>query len=404
MLLPILNVRKSSSQGMAINDDSDVLHFLTNEGDDRYVDARAALKNSDVYSIVFQLSSDLANSTLKADAPRAQGILNNPTQTSNGHAFWQSMFAQLLLGGECFAYRWRNENGTDMSWEYLRPDQVTPFLLEDGSGLIYNVTFDEPGTGVVEAIPQSNMIHIRLLSKNGGKTGVSPLSALANELQIKNQSNKLTLSALARSIMSPGVLTVKHGGLLSDADKAARSRKFMKQTNESNSGPIVLDDLEEYTPLEIKNNVAQLLDQVQWTSQQIAKVYGVSDSIINGQGDQQSSVQMMNSDYIKSLSRFAKAIVGELNTKLNANITMDLRAAVDPLGDDYASTVANLQKSGVLGANQVTWLLQQNSYLPDDLPKKEQSQAQVQPVQVVSGNDTSAEGGDNDDEEDSSER
>lgn len=404
MLLPILNVRKSSSQGMAINDDSDVLHFLTNEGNDRYVDARAALKNSDVYSIVFQLSSDLANSTLKADAPRAQGILNNPTQTSNGHAFWQSMFAQLLLGGECFAYRWRNENGTDMSWEYLRPDQVTPFLLENGSGLIYNVTFDEPSTGVVEAIPQSNMIHIRLLSKNGGKTGVSPLSALANELQIKNQSNKLTLSALARSIMSPGVLTVKHGGLLSDADKAARSRKFMKQTNESNSGPIVLDDLEEYTPLEIKNNVAQLLGQVQWTSQQIAKVYGVSDSIINGQGDQQSSVQMMNSDYIKSLSRFAKAIVGELNTKLNANITMDLRAAVDPLGDDYASTVANLQKSGVLGANQVTWLLQQNSYLPDDLPKKEQSQAQVQPVQVVSGNDTSAEGGDNDDEEDSSER
>lgn len=404
MLLPILNVRKSSSQGMAINDDSDVLHFLTNEGNDRYVDARAALKNSDVYSIVFQLSSDLANSTLKADAPRAQGILNNPTQTSNGHAFWQSMFAQLLLGGECFAYRWRNENGTDMSWEYLRPDQVTPFLLEDGSGLIYNVTFDEPGTGVVEAIPQSNMIHIRLLSKNGGKTGVSPLSALVNELQIKNQSNKLTLSALARSIMSPGVLTVKHGGLLSDADKAARSRKFMKQTNESNSGPIVLDDLEEYTPLEVKNNVAQLLDQVQWTGQQIAKVYGVSDSIINGQGDQQSSVQMMNSDYIKSLSRFAKAIVGELNTKLNANITMDLRAAVDPLGDDYASTVANLQKSGVLGANQVTWLLQQNSYLPDDLPKKEQSQAQVQPVQVVSGNDTSAEGGDNDDEEDSSER
>lgn len=404
MLLPILNVRKSSSQGMAINDDSDVLHFLTNEGNNRYVDARAALKNSDVYSIVFQLSSDLANSTLKADAPRAQGILNNPTQTSNGHAFWQSMFAQLLLGGECFAYRWRNENGTDMSWEYLRPDQVTPFLLEDGSGLIYNVTFDEPGTGVVEAIPQSNMIHIRLLSKNGGKTGVSPLSALANELQIKNQSNKLTLSALARSIMSPGVLTVKHGGLLSDADKAARSRKFMKQTNESNSGPIVLDDLEEYTPLEIKNNVAQLLDQVQWTSQQIAKVYGVSDSIINGQGDQQSSVQMMNSDYIKSLSRFAKAVVGELNTKLNANITMDLRAAVDPLGDDYASTVANLQKSGVLGANQVTWLLQQNSYLPDDLPKKEQSQAQVQPVQVVSSNDTSAEGGDNDDEENSSER
>ena len=75
------------------------------------------MKNSDIYSIVFQLSADLANGKLKADAPRAQGILNNPTQTSNAHAFWQSMFAQLLLGGECFAYRWRNQNGTDMTWE-----------------------------------------------------------------------------------------------------------------------------------------------------------------------------------------------------------------------------------------------------------------------------------------------
>nr|WP_325175447.1 hypothetical protein [Limosilactobacillus reuteri] len=51
--------------------------------------------------------------------------------------------------------------------------------------------------------------------------------------------------------------------------------------------------MEEYTPLEVKSNVAQLLNQVNWTGAQIAKVYGVSDSIINGQGDQQSSIQMM---------------------------------------------------------------------------------------------------------------
>ena len=396
--MPLFN--QKVSPGLSIADDTDILHFLNPDNSDKYVDARTALKNSDIYSIVFQLSADLANGKLKADAPRAQGILNNPTQTSNAHAFWQSMFAQLLLGGECFAYRWRNQNGTDMTWEYLRPSQVTPFLLEDGSGLIYNINFDEPEVGVMEAVPQSDLIHIRLLSQNGGKTGISPLSALANELQIKDKSNKLTLSALGRSIIAPGILSIKHGGLLSDEEKASRSRKFMKQTSKSENGPIVIDDLEEYTPLEVKSNVAQLLNQVNWTGAQIAKVYGVSDSIINGQGDQQSSIQMMGNAYVKSLSRYAKAITGELNNKLNANITLDLRSAIDPLGDEYASTIANLQKNGTLGANQAAWLLQQANYLPDDMPEKEQTKVQVQPVQMVSSDDKqSTEGGDNDDQD-----
>lgn len=387
--MPLFN--QKVSPGLTIADDTDILHFLNPDDNDKYIDARTALKNSDIYSIIFQLSADLANGKLKADAPRAQGILNNPAQTSNAHAFWQSMFAQLLLGGEAFAYRWRNQNGTDMTWEYLRPSQVTPFLLEDGSGLIYNVTFDEPEIGVMQAIPQADMIHIRLLSQNGGKTGMSPLYALTNELQIKDQSNKLTLSALGRSIVAPGILSIKHGGLLSDKEKASRSRQFIKQTSESNNGPIVLDDLEEYTPLEVKSNVAQLLNQVNWTGAQIAKVYGVSDSIINGQGDQQSSIQMMGNAYVKSLSRFAKAITGELNDKLNANIKLDLRPSVDPLGDNYATTVSNLRKDGTIAANQASWLLKEADYLPADLPE-----ASEPPVHVSTKEDKPAEGGDND--------
>lgn len=391
--MPLFN--QKVSPGLSIADDTDILHFLNPDSSDKYVDARTALKNSDIYSIVFQLSADLANGKLKADAPRAQGILNNPTQTSNAHAFWQSMFAQLLLGGECFAYRWRNQNGTDMTWEYLRPSQVTPFLLEDGSGLIYNINFDEPEVGLMEAVPQSDLIHIRLLSQNGGKTGISPLSALANELQIKDKSNKLTLSALGRSIIAPGILSIKHGGLLSDEDKASRSRKFMKQTSKSENGPIVIDDLEEYTPLEVKSNVAQLLNQVSWTGAQIAKVYGVSDSIINGQGDQQSSIQMMGNAYVKSLARYAKAVTGELNNKLNANINLDLRFAIDPLGDSYATTISNLRKNGTLAANQAAWLLKESNYFPEEMPE-----ASTPPVPIsTSKDDKSPEGGDNDDED-----
>ena len=75
------------------------------------------------------------------------------------------MFAQLLLDGNAYAYRWRNQNGTDNYWEYLRPSQVEPMLLEDGSSMVYNISFDEPEIGFMQNVPQSDMIHFRLMSR-----------------------------------------------------------------------------------------------------------------------------------------------------------------------------------------------------------------------------------------------
>lgn len=350
-------------------EDSDIVNFLTPNGQRDYVSATDALKNSDIYSVVSQLSGDLATVQLSANMPRAQGILNNPSNTANGHAFWQSMFAQLLLGGECFAYRWRNRNGLDMHWEYLRPSQVETYLLEDGSGLTYTVTFDETRLGVRQYVPQGDMIHIRLTGINGGQTGISPLEALTSELQIKDASNDLTLAALARSISAPGVLSIQHGGLLSEKMKAIRSRNFMRQVNKSNGGPVVIDQLEEYKPLEMKADVTKLLSQTDWTSKQIAKVFGIPDSYLNGQGDQQSNIDQIKGMYANALNRYMQCIVSELDNKLNATITANLRPAIDPLGDAFATTLSGLAKDGTIANNQATWVLQQLGYFPADMPE-----------------------------------
>ncbi|WP_429971158.1 phage portal protein [Fructilactobacillus sp. Tb1] len=363
--MPIFKINDKLDYSSIIGDD-DILNFNPTSGDgSKYVSARDALHNSDIYSIIFQISSDLASSTLVADMPKAQGILNNPSSTTNGRAFWQSMFAQLLLGGESFAYRFRNMNGTDARWEYLRPSQVSPFLLADGSGLIYNLTFDEPQIGIMNNVPQRDVIHLRLMSNNGGMTGISPLTALASEIDIKNNVNRLTLNALSKSVSAGGVLTLKAGSKM-DADlRKKRANKFI---NDSQNGIVVLDELEEFSPLEVKSNVADLLKQVNWTGSQIAKAYGVPDSVINGTGDQQSSIQMENTIYTKAIARYSDAIVGELNDKLSANITMDLRAAVDPTGDVYASTIGELAKNQAIAPNQATYLLKQAGFFMEDLP------------------------------------
>lgn len=362
------NSRAAPKPAYSLSDDEDAINFLIAKSD-KYVSADKALRNSDIFSLLMQLSGDLALVSLKASSERIESLINNPSSTTNGRSFWQSMYAQLLLDGNAYAYRWRNVNGVDLRWEYLRPSQVQPMLLEDGSGLVYNINFDEPTYGTFENVPQVDVIHIRLMSKNGGMTGISPLTALTNELEIKDASNKLTMSALNQSVTTNGILKVTKGGLLDAKKRAARSRSFKWQLEHSDGGPAVIDDLEDYQPLEIKSNVAQLLNQVDWTSKQIAKVYGIPDSYLNGQGDQQSSLKMMGSQYAQALNRFVNPIVSELDKKMNAKITADIRPAIDATGDAYADTLAGLTKNYALAGNQATYILQQIGYLPKNLPK-----------------------------------
>ncbi|MBJ7678706.1 phage portal protein [Weissella confusa] len=360
----ISNMFAATSDGGSLDDG--IVNFLTG-GNSDYVSVREAIHNSDLYSLVSQVSGDLASSRLIADATRAQGILNNPDPRTNPHAFWQSFFALMLFNGEAFAYRWRNANGQDQRWEQLRPSQVQPYITDDGSGFLYQVSFDEPMIGT-QFFGQGDIIHVRLMSTNGGLTGISPLTALSNELNVKRESDKLTIQALKQSINANGVLSIKGGGLLDWKTKASRSKQFMSQYTASNGGPIVLDDLEEFKPLEIKSNVAALLGQVNWTSTQIAKVYGVPDSYLNGTGDQQSSLDQIKGLYANALNRFVSAVIGELNTKLSANITADMRPAIDPMGDDYLGMLANIVKQGALGQNQFEYLVRNQGYLPDDMP------------------------------------
>lgn len=84
-------------------------------------------------------------------------------------------------------------------------------------------------------------------------------------------------------------------------------------------------------------------------------------------------------------------IVSELDNKLSATVTANIRPAIDPLGDDFAANLGALVKNGAIATNQVSWLLQQTGYFPADMPE-----AKIQPTQqvVIQSNDK---GGDNDD-------
>lgn len=342
--------------------------FLATLNGSEWVSAETALKNSDLFSIISQLSNDLATAKLTTSRKQMQGIVDNPSNSANRFNFYQSIFAQMLLGGEAFAYRWRNDNGRDMKWEYLRPSQVTFNRLDNQNGLYYNITFDDPRIPPKQHVPQSDILHFRLLSVDGGLTSVSPLMALGRELDIQKASDKLTLNSLKNALNANGILKIKGGGLLDFKTKVSRSRQAMKQMQ---GGPLVLDDLEDFTPLEIKSNVAQLLKQADWTTGQFAKVYGIPENVVGGQGDQQSSLEMSSNVYSKAVARYLRPFLSELSQKLSCDVDADVFPAVDPTGANYISRINSMVKSGTLAQNQGLYILQQAEILPKELPKGE---------------------------------
>ena len=153
--MPIFNFMNQTTESPPATQffgDDDYNFLKANLTGNEWVSAKSALKNSDLFSIINQLSNDLATVRLTANE-RMQGIIDNPTNNSNRFGFYQSIFAQLLLGGEAFAYRWRNVNGKDVKWEFLRPSQVSVNTLNYENGLYYNITFDDPKIGAKMNVP-----------------------------------------------------------------------------------------------------------------------------------------------------------------------------------------------------------------------------------------------------------
>lgn len=370
--MPIFNITNLATESPPSNQggffDITDSEFLETLNGSEWVSAETALKNSDLFSIISQLSNDLATAKITTSRKQLQGIVDNPSNNANRFNFYQSIFAQMLLGGEAFAYRWRNDNGRDMKWEYLKPSQVSFNRLDNQNGLYYNITFDDPHIAPKQHVPQNDILHFRLLSVDGGLTSVSPLMALGREFNIQKASDKLTISALKNALNANGILKIKGGGLLDFKTKLSRSRQAMKQMQ---GGTLVLDDLEDFTPLEIKSNVAQLLSQADWTTGQFAKVYGIPESIVGGDSDQQSSLEMIYNIYFKTVSRFLRPFVSELSKKLSCEVDADILPAVDPTGSNYIGLINSMVKTGTLAQNQGLYILQQAEIIPKDLPEGE---------------------------------
>lgn len=312
------------------------------------IDASTALTNSDIFAIVSRIASNISSMKLKTPNQKITQSLKNPSPYINGFSFWQKTIVQMLLTGNSYVLIHRDGNKQPSGFTQIPANEVQINILskqagDDADGIFYTITLDDEGTKHI-TVSGDDMLHFRCLvsgsdQQTHGFCGVSPLISLAQEADIQDQSNKLAVSSLRHAIAPTYALKIP-GAQVADEDKDNLRNNFEASISGTNQGrPIILDQSMDVAPLQVNSNIDKLLSNTQFAQNQIAKAFNIPAEYLNGTGDQQSSIQMMNSLYVNALSIYIHPILSEMTQKLGVEVTADLSSLSDV---DHQQLISNI--------------------------------------------------------------
>lgn len=324
------------------------------------VSADVALKNSDLYAVTSLISADIAGAPFKGNSPFID-LLNKPSTKVASYNHWQTYLLNVLLNGNGIMLIKRDQNGTPVELINV-PTSSVIIDLDDVTGEItYKVnSFTGVQTGTY---PASDVIHTRIMAYGSNPLdnllGHSPLESLSTELQQQAVSNRLSLATIRNAINPATVLKLPEAGLMTDEAKEAVRKSFESANSGDNSGrTIILDETANLSSISVNADIAKYLTSMDWGREQIAKAFGVPDSYLNGNGDQQSSIQMTTALYVNGLNRYIEPMLSEINMKLGGNISIDMQSITDYGNQKLTTNLINLVDKGIVNPEQANTILQ----------------------------------------------
>lgn len=330
------------------------------------VTPQKALTNSDIWAVINRISGDIAGGKFTADA--YQNILKEPFHLQNSDTGWKSVLIQLLLYGNAYVAIHRNDS-RQVSWlEPVPTSIVVPKLLTGGKEIEYTVYYSNFEDGVHDMIySSSDMLHFRISPTGGSDTkfmGTSPLLSLAQDLGVQDQSKRLMIAAMAHAIAPTAIY--KSQSVLSPKEREQIRQSIQSSVTGQKAGQVLVvdanGDFEQSNGL--TPDISNLITNANYTQTQVAKAFGIPDSYLNGQGDQQSSLEMIKGLYQNSLATYIHALESELSYKLGTTVNLDLSRSVDMSGDSYINHVDTLTKDGIITPRQAQQLLVSRGVLP----------------------------------------
>ncbi len=288
---------------------------------------REILAFSAVFACVTVIASDIAKLRIKLVEEDADGIcteikktspflpvLRKPNRYQTRIKFIEQWIVSKLLYGNAYALKQRDARRIVTTLYILDAQRVTPLVAEDGS-VYYRLSQDHlselPGAVTV---PASEIIHDTMVSLWHPLIGVSPIYAcgmsatMGNRIQANSTKFFDNMSRPSGMLSAPGTITDEVAGRL----KTAWEENF----GGNNFGRLaVLGDGLKYEAMTIPAHEAQLIEQLKWTVEDVARCFHVPLFKLGGPEPPRVSVESLNqtyySDCLQALIESAEACLDD---------------------------------------------------------------------------------------------
>lgn len=291
-----------------------------------FVSAKA-IENSDVFTIVNLLASDVASldiNKVEKGIPETDNVtklLNiKPNNLYSGGTLKFIITANALLNGESFCEVIREGNNV-FALNHL-PNSIVTIKRDKTTN--YKLFYDVQEDDRVRRLKPENILHFKFFTLDG-ISGISPLKSLKDDLSMQKDSKRFLANFFKNDTQTGGLLKMKHGKL----SKEARD-KIKEEWQKSNAGVnnahkvLVIDDTFDYEPIQVDTEILKLINASTFSTETIGKVYRIPRHKL-GLETSNMSLAQANLDYLTStLNSYLKVITNELNFKLNEEFEFDV--------------------------------------------------------------------------------
>jgi HK97 family phage portal protein len=287
----------------------------------------------------------------------ATALTNEPNAYQTKYDFTKYMTSHLALTGNAYAFINRDVRNIGIELHPIAPQYVTP-VMQDGL-LFYKTTL----AGYPPMIPATEMLHFKGMCGDNPLVGLSPVVLHAETLGID-------LAAISQSagVYKNGVLKFL---LTSDSqikiDQAGPLKKSLDDVIDGASRSAVMPNGIKMEKLSLSPEEAQYLETRKFSSEEIARIFGVPASMIGASAGIKSSVEQEYQDfYARTLMSYAINIEQELARKLlteNDKLTYYFKFNFNSLLRASANERADYYNKGIRGG----WLSRNEARLYEDV-------------------------------------
>jgi len=265
------------------------------------------------------------------ESPAFSPVLRKPNRYQTRMQFVEQWLLAKLIWGNTYVLKERDDRGVVVAMYVIDSQRVTPLVAPDGE-VFYQLQEDwlagVPAGKV--SVPASEIIHDRGKCFFHPLIGVPPLwaAAMSTTQASRIQTNS---SKFFENMSRPsGHLTAP--GMIDEATMARMKDQFDKGFAGANIGKLLVTGSGlKYEPFTMPADQAQLIEQLGWTVEDVARAYGVPLYKIAAQKDVKIDAAMNQEYYNRVLHPYIEAMEELLKEGLALRNDVRVRIDVDEL-------------------------------------------------------------------------